>query len=242
MVNNMLWFEKCDSTMDICHRFSSICDRELIIGSSVQIEGRGTKNRGWVSPYGNLYLSYLLYPKHRKIHTIHMIGTLSVLKFLEQKFGDHNISIKWPNDVMVDEKKICGVLQENVFKNSQLIYSVLGIGLNVNMQINSEIDVPHNSVQLITNKTEDIKNLAKDITCIFNEYYMSGISDVEIMNIWRNNIDTIGKKIKLILLDEEFISGKVKDIDLNGDLVLNLSNNKLITIKAGMVKEMKISK
>ena len=62
------------------------------------------------------------------------------------------------------------------------------------------------------------------------------------MNIWRNNIDTIGKKIKLILLDEEFISGKVKDIDLNGDLVLNLSNNKLITIKAGMVKEMKISK
>ena len=95
---------------------------------------------------------------------------------------------------------------------------------------------------MITNKTEDIKNLAKDITCIFNEYYMSGISDVEIMNIWRNNIDTIGKKIKLILLDEEFISGKVKDIDLNGDLVLNLPNNKLITIKAGMVKEMKISK
>jgi biotin-(acetyl-CoA carboxylase) ligase len=71
---------------------------------------------------------------------------------------------------------------------------------------------------------------------------MSGISDVEIMNIWRNNIDTIGKKIKLILLDEEIISGKVKDIDLNGDLVLNLPNNKLITIKAGMVKEMKISK
>ena len=57
-LKDIIWFESCDSTMDICHRFASVTEKELSIGAFSQLKGRGTKNRSWVSPKGNVFLSF----------------------------------------------------------------------------------------------------------------------------------------------------------------------------------------
>jgi len=237
----MLWFESCDSTMDICHRFSSFHKENLIIGSSKQISGRGTKNRLWVSPEGNLYLSILIFPQSRQIQTLHMIGAITILKLLQLEFEQPS-SIKWPNDIIIDGKKICGVLQENVFNNQNLEYSIIGIGLNVNMENNFNIDVPYTSIKLSTSRSIDVKKLGKQVSDLFFNYYLSDLTDQEITNIWRENIDTIGKKIRLSLLNGSYLEGEVVAIDNNGDLVLKIKSDENKIIKSGMVHKMEVNK
>ena len=237
----MLWFESCDSTMDICHRFASFHKENLIIGSSKQISGRGTKNRLWVSPEGNLYLSILIFPQNRHIQTLHMIGAITILKLLQSEFGQ-SPSIKWPNDIIIDGKKICGVLQENVFENQKLEYSIIGIGLNVNMENNFKIDIPYTSIKLSTSKSIDVKKLGKKVSNLFFNYYLSDLTDQEITNIWIENIDTIGKKIRLSLLNGSYLEGEVVAIDNNGDLVLKTKSDENKIIKSGMVHKMQINK
>ena len=237
----MLWFESCDSTMDICHRFASFHKKNLIIGSSKQISGRGTKNRLWVSPEGNLYLSILIFPQNRQIQTLHMIGAITILKLLQLEL-DQPFGIKWPNDIIIDGKKICGVLQENVFENQKLEYSIIGIGLNVNMENNSNIDVPYTSIKLFTSKSIDVKKLGKKVSDLFFNYYLSDLTDQEITNIWIENIDTIGKKIGLSLLNGSYLEGKVVAVDHNGDLILKIKNDENKIIKSGMVQKMEVNK
>lgn len=237
----MLWFESCDSTMDICHRFASFHKKNLIIGSSKQISGRGTKNRLWVSPEGNLYLSILIFPQNRQIQTLHMIGAITIIKLLQLEFEQPS-NIKWPNDIIIDGKKICGVLQENVFKNQKLEYSIIGIGLNVNMENNFNIDVPYTSVKLSTSRSTDVKNLGKKVSDLFFDFYLSDLTDQDITNMWKENIDTIGQKIGLSLLDGVYLEGKVIEVDNNGDLVLKIKNDENKIIKSGMVQKMEVNK
>ena len=239
LIKCMLWFENCDSTMDICHRFASFYDKDLLIGSSRQLSGRGTKNRVWESPKGNLYLSFLLFPQKRQVHTLHMIAALSVIEFLN--INKLKSTIKWPNDIMINGEKISGILQENVYKNQSIQYSILGIGLNLNMDKKLNIDVPHTSVKLITSNVIDEKKSGNKISRLFSKFYFSKLSDNQISSLWKKEIDTISKEAQILLLDGTELKGKVLCVDNNGDLVLKTKNDNQI-IKAGMVKKLTISK
>ncbi len=239
LIKCMLWFENCDSTMDICHRFASFYTKDLLIGSSRQLSGRGTKNRVWESPKGNLYLSFLLFPQKRQVHTLHMIAALSVIEFLN--IYKLKSTIKWPNDIMINGEKISGILQENVYKNQTVQYSIIGIGLNLNMDQKLNIDVPHTSVKLVTSNTIDEKQSGNTISNLFSKLYFSNQSDNQISNLWKKEIDTISKDAQVLLLDGTELKGKVLFVDDNGDLVLK-TNIDSHTIKAGMVKKLTISK
>ncbi len=170
-----------------------------------------------------------------------MIGAITILKLLQSEFGQ-SPSIKWPNDIIIDGKKICGVLQENVFENQKLEYSIIGVGLNVNMENNFNIDIPYTSIKLSTSKSVDVKKLGKKVSDLFFNYYLSDLTDQEITNIWIENIDTIGKKIRLSLLNGSYLEGEVVAIDNNGDLVLKTKSDENKIIKSGMVHKMEVNK
>jgi len=240
-LKDIIWFESCDSTMDICHRFASITKKELSIGAFSQLKGRGTKNRSWVSPKGNVFLSFLLHPDPLKVHIIHMLGTLAIYKFLSQNYHFDNISLKWPNDVMIQGKKISGVLQENVYQNQDLTYSVLGLGLNVNLEEIYNIDTEYTSMKIITGKSYNVKNIASGVIPYFFNLYYSAMTTNDIVTLWRSKIDTIGKNVILEMKDNKRLSGKVKGVNDEGDLLLVKTDKTQLTVKSGLVTKLLIN-
>ena len=240
-LKDIIWFESCDSTMDICHRFASITKKELSIGAFSQLKGRGTKNRSWVSPKGNVFLSFLLHPDPLKVHIIHMLGTLAIYKFLSQNYHFDNISLKWPNDVMIQGKKISGVLQENVYQNQDLTYSVLGLGLNVNLEEIYNIDTEYTSMKIITGKSYNVKNIASEVIPYFFNLYYSAMTTNDIVTLWRSKIDTIGKNVILEMKDNKRLSGKVKGVNDEGDLLLVKTDKTQLSVKSGLVTKLIIN-
>ena len=240
-LKDIIWFESCDSTMDICHRFASITKKELSIGAFSQLKGRGTKNRSWVSPKGNVFLSFLLHPDPLKVHIIHMLGTLAIYKFLSQNYHFDNISLKWPNDVMIQGKKISGVLQENVYQNQDLTYSVLGLGLNVNLEEIYNIDTEYTSMKIITGKSYNVKNIASGVIPYFFNLYYSAMTTNDIVTLWRSKIDTIGKNVILEMKDNKRLSGKVKGVNDEGDLLLVKTDKTQLNVKSGLVTKLIIN-
>ena len=111
------------------------CENFTVVSTESQTEGKGQRGSGWVSESGkNLTFSVLYNQKVdgiTSLFTLNIVVALSVVKAL-QSFSNLNFVIKWPNDILAENKKIGGILIENTFKNSNEVQSIIGIGLNVN--------------------------------------------------------------------------------------------------------------
>lgn len=123
-----------------------------------QTDGKGQKNNSWESePHKNFTFSIVLHPLHLVAHDQFIISqavSLGIVDFLEK----HAISakIKWPNDIYVGNKKICGILIENTLQGSSIKNSVIGIGLNINQSVFLS-DAPNpTSVYLETEKNLEL--------------------------------------------------------------------------------------
>ena len=173
-----------------------------------------------------------------RVHIIHMLGTLAIYEFLSQSLHFNNISLKWPNDVMVQGKKISGVLQENVYQNQDLIYSVLGIGFNVNLDGIQDIDNEYTSMKIISGKSYKVKNISDDIIPYFYDLYYSSMGVSQIVSLWKNKIDTIGKNVVLEMKDNKRLEGKVIGVNNDGDLLLAKTDKIQLTVKSGLVNKL----
>lgn len=183
-----------------------------VVWSEEQSQGRGRLNRTWVSEVGNLYFSILIkdnvnhdsfYGELRKV-------SLSILKLL----ATYNIKaqIKYPNDILVDKKKIAGILIESKGFD-QLEYLIVGIGLNVNQSDFGTLNDKATSIGICSKQEVDVKSVLLD----FIDIYDKEEGTIEEYN--RNSL-IIGKWIT-------YNNGQyfVKDIDHNGDMVLEQGSN-----------------
>ena len=101
-----------------------LCDR--------QTQGRGRFNRNWVSPAGNLILSVVLRPELEALPYVSVLAALAVARAVEKETNLDPV-IKWPNDVLVRGRKLCGLLVENSLQGRKVRHSIVGIGLNVDL-------------------------------------------------------------------------------------------------------------
>jgi len=134
---NLVFVPECHSTnslaMELGQRGSAI--EGTVIVTDNQFSGRGQRGNQWVSEPGmNLTFSLILRPFFLKTDQQFLLTqtiSLAVVDYLQSK-PTHIVKIKWPNDVLVNERKICGILIENSLSRDSIQYSVAGIGLNVN--------------------------------------------------------------------------------------------------------------
>jgi BirA family transcriptional regulator, biotin operon repressor / biotin---[acetyl-CoA-carboxylase] ligase len=129
-----------------------------IVTADYQVAGQGLGGTRWFSePGSNLLMSVVFHPDFLPLKKIYLISkaiALAIKDFLAEE-GIH-AKIKWPNDIYVDDKKICGVLIENSLRGSIVLQSVCGIGLNINQQIFPK-DIPNPvSMKMVTGKTYSI--------------------------------------------------------------------------------------
>jgi BirA family biotin operon repressor/biotin-[acetyl-CoA-carboxylase] ligase len=164
-----------DSTNDYLKQLSreKKLDNFTIVVANEQTKGRGQMGSKWVSEVGkNLTFSVLVKNvmiPNEKLFDWNIVVALAVLEVLE-RHEIQKVSIKWPNDIMADSKKVGGILIENVLKSGESFDSVVGIGLNLN-QTNFE-DLPKaTSLKSLTNKNYDIFETAEEIVKKIEEKY-----------------------------------------------------------------------
>ena len=210
---DIMWLERVDSTNSEAKRHISDIDNLSVLSALSQSEGRGQKGNKWSSvPGENLTFSIVLKfgeqtvgkaglsvagklrlaVAAREQFVLTEITSLSIVEFLSR----HGIKakIKWPNDIYVGDKKICGVLIENSLRGENLSSSIVGIGLNVN-QRNFDVNLPNpTSMVLETGFEEDIKGCLEEFMDIFQNTLFAALSsdhnlrDSYLSHLWRRNI------------------------------------------------------
>ena len=134
---NLYVFNEVSSTNTVA-KFLSMHDIEdgSVIISEKQTKARGRSGKAWESPIGGVWLSIVLNPHvdHTKLPLITLATGVAVAKTLE-KIGVENPEIKWPNDIMINGKKVCGILTEAVTKFNTIENVIIGVGIDANLDI-----------------------------------------------------------------------------------------------------------
>ena len=173
--HDIIWLQSVDSTNEEAKRHISDIDNLSVLSALEQTAGRGQRGNTWTSNAGeNLMFSIVLKSPALMAEdhfALNEIAALSVSEFLST-YGI-KAQIKWPNDIYVGNKKVCGMLIENSLRGEWIADSIIGIGLNVN-QRNFDVTLPNpTSMALCSHDSEstfDIKELLDEFMDIFKGY------------------------------------------------------------------------
>jgi len=190
-----------------------------------QTAGRGRRGRKWVSPFAeNVYYSLVLRIDGgmRQLEGLSLVVGLATLQALRE-LGISGAGLKWPNDVLVGQKKIAGILLELVGDPADVCHVVLGIGINVNMQAADEVDQQWTSVRLESGKVFDRNQLIAELGLTLQRYltrHQAG-GFLAMQAEWEQNHLWQGRDVSLIAGANQ-IDGQVLGIDSQGALRLRV--------------------
>ncbi len=206
-----------------------------------QTAGRGRKNRQWYSPKkAGLYFSLLLKPKVnvQKLYLYTIISALAIRESLVSL--NYNAEIKWPNDILLGNKKVAGILSKLITfspNNSKKRNVVLGIGVNTHIcSFPEDLQCKATSMLLEKNTSPDLSFFLVDILKRLANYHRrldENDETEEIRKKWMDSLNITGKVIQVNTGSQTY-SGKVQDISPRGELILDTKKGEK-TIKAGDV-------
>lgn len=224
-------FDELDSTQDFANALPII---ESVHGTIViakrQKMGKGRIGRSWISPEGGLWMSIIFRPEFNvnSIVFTQFIGALAISKAI-MEITKIRCSLKWPNDVLINEKKVCGILVDVNIQNKNKVI-VMGIGLNANIDpyfVNNNLDDDSIKATSLNNEYGsdiDLLHLTKAIIDRLEYYYYDLLNtgkSLEIIELWKKNSDIIGKTA-IVYDGNEKVVGQVIDIDKEGSLLMKL--------------------
>ncbi|WP_019640398.1 biotin--[acetyl-CoA-carboxylase] ligase [Paenibacillus fonticola] len=213
----------------------------LVIAEEQTI-GRGRQGRKWHSPPGKgIWMSLLLRPKLplSAAPQLTLLTAVAVCRAVRAVTGV-NAGIKWPNDLLVDGRKVCGILLESVGEDEMIRYCIAGIGIDVNLE---EEDLPSELVPIATSlKMESGKKadravligaVMKEMEKLYELYMEEGFSPIG--HLWEAQSITTGRFITVKTAQGE-ISGRAIGLDATGGLLLIGVDNQPTTIFSGEVQ------
>ena len=234
------YYEEIGSTNDEAFRLglAGAPEGTVLIAES-QNAGKGRILRVWHSPSGcNIYTSIILRPQITPASTpqISILAGVSVAEVLESYCPDR-IKLKWPNDVLIDGKKVCGILSQIKTVASAVDFIVLGIGINVNISYNQfpkEIRNLATSLVMETgreiSRQELIIRLYENLAKWYKQLLKNGFDRIK--EKWLSLTPMIGQTVQ-VMFREEAVSGKAIGLDEDGSLILLATGNKEIKVLAG---------
>jgi len=201
--------------------------------SEAQETGKGRLGREWSSPRGGIWFSLILIPDMRPSEApiLTLAGGTAVAEAMAK--NGYDARLKWPNDVLLGEKKVCGILTEMSGEMERIDYIVMGIGINANCKV---VDLPKEVRAKATTLLEakgapvDRKRLLADILTAFEGLY--GLGPEDMISRWKKRSATLGKRVR-IHTQKEDIEGVAKDLDATGALILELPSGERRTIYSG---------
>ncbi len=197
-----------------------------VIISEEQSGGRGRLGRQWTSPkYKGIWMSIILRPQvdPSEISKVTQVAAAAVVKAGLQM--GYIFSVKWPNDIIMNDKKVCGILTEMSGELNQINYVVLGIGVNANLDSNDfpdDLREKASSIKIESDRTVSRQELCANILNHFERLYDSFITDkqgLEAIHICREKSILIGKEVSVIRGNDTF-NALVLDLNPAGELVV----------------------
>jgi BirA family biotin operon repressor/biotin-[acetyl-CoA-carboxylase] ligase len=237
---NFIFSEEADSTNSVLlDKGNKYTINGTVFYTEKQLKGRGRKNRPWHSAK-ELNLTFSILLTNKKYITenpvlLNFAASLAVGNALENLY-QLKVELKWPNDVLINRKKICGILTESTSEGNKIDRLVIGVGINVNQTMfQGSYNIPPTSVKLeINENAEREKLLAEVLNNIEELLHVLIESPGTIIKDWKQRCSMIGDKIS-ISEGEEVKYGIFEDVDENGFLLLKNNNDKIEKIHYGDV-------
>ncbi|MCK5310457.1 MAG: biotin--[acetyl-CoA-carboxylase] ligase [Desulfobacteraceae bacterium] len=205
---------------------SGIDDFSVIIAQN-QTNGRGRLNREWISTDGGLWFTLILKPDLPPplAYILNFAASLSLARCLNTLFKI-DAKVKWPNDLLIKNEKLAGLLSEMETEGDMLKFVNIGIGLNVNN--NPKKDIPDSiSINNITGKHVSRREILIQFLSNFEELYQDiinhNISSQEIISMWKEHTSTIGKYVNIETFGKKY-KGLAIDVDTTGALLLQVGD------------------
>ena len=232
MQYHLLHFKEIDSTNSYLKNSYKLLDNFTFASTDFQSHGKGRADRVWQSNSGeNLMFSFLIKDQSlmKKSAILSIMTAVEIAKELE-RYNVGNISVKWPNDVLIDDKKVCGILLEGQVPE----YLVIGVGLNVNQKEFPEgLRRPATSLSLSLNKDIDIDDLKNRLfSNIVNN--LSDAKNEDYLDYFRKHNYLQNKRVRAEIDNQVYI-GEVVGIDDSFCLQV-LSRDMLLHIDSGEIE------
>jgi len=218
--------ETVDSTMTVAKQLARKgCHHFTVVIADRQTSGRGRLSRAWHSRDGGLYFTVILRPEIPPplMSRYGFAASLVLARVLKNEFGI-DARVKWPNDILVNGRKLCGMLSEMEVVGEHVEFLNVGIGINVNNH--PAVDEPNAvSIRDILGREIQRKTL---LSCFLDQFEQEIAlqSQEQIMVEWKKCTETLGKEVKIVTVNHT-ISGKALDVDETGALLLELPDGRI---------------
>jgi len=232
------YFDYLASTMDLAMQLGlqGSSSGTLVLAES-QTRGRGRLGRSWLSPkYKGIYLSLILRPKISPAASpiLTLLSAVSICEAVK-KVIDLDVQIKWPNDILIHNKKLAGILTEMNAEVDKVNFVVIGIGLNVNNDKKSLIAQATSLKEQQGHPLSRILLLQELLRRIESNYsFLEDKGSQIIIDKWRNFSLTLGRRVKVYCQDKH-IEGQAVDIDTDGGLLIRKDSGLIQKVMSGDV-------
>ena len=210
---NLHIYDEIDSTNDEAKRIEGIKDFHIFI-TEKQTKGRGRHGKKWSSPNsGNIYMTISTSQNTSQMNPISLISGLICKKAIDKLIRKPSIMLKWPNDILFNDKKIGGILVETEI-NKENIKTIIGIGINLNINKEESWWGDLSKFALESKRNELINLILAEFLNIFDNSYDNWLDD------WKKSCMHINKEIEIF--DGEHLKKKAifKDIDAQGNAII----------------------
>lgn len=227
---------KIPSTMEFARREALAGAPEgTVIIADEQTAGKGRIGRIWSSPRGCIALSIILYPKTAYLSSIIMVVSLAVMHTIKYVTGLHP-KIKWPNDILINGKKVCGILVESGVQGSESNYTIIGIGINVNLETTclDGVSLTATSLSDELGKQESRLKIVRELLREIERLYLLAKNSEVVYQEWWKNLETLGRSIN-VKLGNDIYEGVAESVDRDGSLILRLRDGNIKRIVVGDV-------
>ena len=237
-------YQSLDSTQSLVWKLGLEGQEEgFVVFAETQKKGKGRMQRKWISPSGGIYLSLLLRPKFLSLDEVSQISlviSLACVRAIKQATGIE-CQVKWPNDIVLAEKKIGGILCEINAETDRIHFLVVGIGININ-----STNLPSEATSLLLNaklkfsRLDIAKMILREIESCYLKAQSYGFRTL--LEEWSRLCFLWGRRLRVKIL-ERTIEGEAQGIDERGYLLLRDNNGLVVKVSAGdIVKVNSLSK
>ena len=236
----IIYLDEIDSTNREVRRLGDAGAVEgTVVIADCQTGGKGRLGRTWFSPAGTgIWMSLLLRPElpPEKVSGITLMAALSVCRAIRSATG-LNTQIKWPNDLVIDGKKVCGILTESAILDGELKFAVLGIGVNVN-QTEFPGDLPHAwSLAMTAGRELDREGLIECcLNCLKEDYerYVQSGDLRQLRQEYEAHLVNLDQSVRVLSTTGEW-TGVAKGINDSGDLIVLNDQGESVAVNSGEV-------
>jgi BirA family biotin operon repressor/biotin-[acetyl-CoA-carboxylase] ligase len=226
------YFPQIGSTMDAARELAKKGAGEgIIVIAEVQTRGRGRLSREWLSPEGGIYFTIILRPKISPAYAprVNLMAGIAVAATIKKLFG-LRAELKWPNDVLIAGKKVCGILAEMDAEMDVVNCVNVGIGINANTSI-PQFEKTVTSLRDVLGRVISRKELLTALL-VEIERRLPSLMKADLLQEWKKLSATLNRDVRISSLGEEVI-GQAIDIDATGALILKGKDGFLRTVLVG---------